>query len=229
MIKALIFDLDGTIADTEEAHFLAYRETLATYGIKITKHDFIHKWLKGDASAIKGVLKNWHKNSEKTKKEARRKKEKLYLKMISQTKIKALPGAKALIRKAKKSGLKVALASGSTQKEIKKVLKDLKIHDKFDLILGLDNIRRNKPAPEMFLLAAKKLRLKPEEILVIENAPNGLNGAKEAGMKCIVIPSSWTKELKYQSADLILKSLEEVTIDMVHKFGGYFDKSTYPH
>lgn len=215
MIKALIFDLDGTIADTEEAHFLAYRDILAKYSIKINKNDFIHKWLKGDASAIKKILKNKHiKNKEKRRKE----KEELYLKMVSKTKIKALPGAKSLISKAKKSGLKLALASGSTQKEIEKVLKDLKIYDKFDIILGLDDVKHNKPSGEMFFLAAKKLKLKPEKILVIENAPNGLNGAKKARMKCIVIPSFWTKKLKYPNADMILESLEEITMEMIHKF-----------
>ena len=117
----------------------------------------------------------------------------------------------------KKNKFKIALASSGTKKYINVVLAKFKIADYFDVIVSGDDIKRGKPDPEIFSVAVKKLGLKPEETLVLEDATNGIEAAKSAGCKCIAVINKMTPPQNYSKADLVINSLEEIDMGLVKK------------
>ncbi len=132
--------------------------------------------------------------------------------------IKFMPGAEELMQFLKEKGIKVALASGTRKATVLSHLKKLNCEDYFDAIVGGDEIKNGKPAPDIFLKAAALIGAKPEECIVFEDSANGIRSAVNAGMKCIGIPdvAKFTEEIK----DLLfaeLNNLSEAT-EVLNKY-----------
>jgi HAD superfamily hydrolase (TIGR01509 family) len=129
----------------------------------------------------------------------------------SLTKVKPMPGFHKLMSFLNKKTIKFALASSGTRAHIKTTLKAVNIENSFDAIVSGDEVHKSKPEPDIFLLAAKKLNLNPEECAVIEDAFSGIRAAKKAGMKAIGIyhKQPVTKQ-DLSEADAILDNLGEI-------------------
>jgi len=185
LITACIFDLDGVIVDTAHYHFLAWRKLAREFGYELTPTD--NERLKGVSrmTSLEIVLQLGGVTASQHEKELMANKKNTwfndYIERMAPEEI--FPGVKQLLRDLRSKGLKVGLASSS--KNAKTVIQVLHIQNEFDVIVDGTMITHSKPHPEIFLLAAQKLNVKPEECLVFEDAEAGVEAALAAGMKCV--------------------------------------------
>jgi len=189
VIKACIFDLDGVIVDTAHYHFLAWRRLGSELGIDITEKD--NEKLKGVSrmQSLQIILDMGHIDTAKDRKESLAdRKNAWFVEYIEAMKPDEIfPGVKSLIKDIRKKGIKVALASSS--KNAPRVIELLGIADLFDVVVDGSMIVDTKPDPEIFLLCAQQMNLKPKDCLVFEDAEAGVEAAIRAGMKCIGVGS----------------------------------------
>ena len=206
MIKAVILDMDGTIVDSEVLHFDAYSRVMDAFGKKITKDDYWRLWGTDTDMCERFVLEF---RLAITSEELLELKNKTF-REDSLPKIKTRHGLLELLKNLKKDGYLLAVASSSQAHEIKVVLENLKITRFFNQVASAESVKYGKPAPDIYLLAAKSLNVQPEDCLVLEDAPQGVLAAKSAGMKCFAIPSQEIKDQDFSKADKVLDNLEEV-------------------
>jgi len=207
-IKAAIFDLDGVIVDTAKYHYLAWKRLANELGFDFTIED--NEKLKGvsrkeslEILLIVGRMEN--KFSEKEKESLMDKKNRWYLEYInSLTKDELLPGARELINKLRKVGIKTGLATASKNAFL--ILEKVQIFNLFDAIVDGNKITKAKPDPEVFLACATELGAPPEECIVLEDAPAGIQAAKTAGM----IPIGVGKKEKLKEAKIVVESLSDM-------------------
>jgi len=208
--KAVIFDLDGVISDTQRLHFEVDVEVLKRKGI-----DFPFKRMNryagvSDREFFRELVFKKKKFSEKEmEKIIEMKYEILFKKMKGN--LKPIKGVIELIKRLKRNSFRLAVASSSPKKAVNFVLSSFKIKKYFDVILSREDVVKAKPDPEIYLKAAKLLKLKPEDCLVIEDSPSGIKAAKSAGMKCIAIATTLKKE-QLKQADKIINSFEELSL-----------------
>jgi beta-phosphoglucomutase len=189
MIQAIIFDLDGVIVDTAHYHFIAWQRLARELGVNFTEHE--NEQLKGVSrmQSLEIILSLGKiRLSEKEKEDLADKKNQWFVEYIQAMKPDEIfPGVKELLKTIRSKGMKVALASSS--KNADTVLTLLNIKDYFDTIVDGTMITHSKPDPEIFLLAANRLGMKPSECVVFEDAEAGVAAAVAAGMKCVGVGS----------------------------------------
>ena len=189
MIKGCIFDLDGVIVDTARYHFFAWQRLAKELGVQFSEQD--NEWLKGVSRmrSLEIILDLGSISMDEARKEKlAAKKNQWFVEYVNNMKPEEIfPGVRDLIATMKAKGLKVAVASSS--KNAKTVIRLINIENLFDAIVDGTMIVHTKPDPEIFLLAAAKLKLKPEECIVFEDAEAGVEAALAAGMKCVGIGS----------------------------------------
>jgi len=217
-IKAIIFDLDGVISDTQSEHFKVDVQILKELGF-----NFSLKKLKKYAGVADGFsyrkllkLKNGKEPSKEEITKILDKKYGILLKRFK-GKIRPIPGVKELIKKLKKYKFKLAIASSSQKRAINFVLSEFKLKKFFDAIVGQEDVKFTKPNPEVFLKAAKLLNEPPENCLVIEDAPAGIKGAKAAKMKCLAITTNFKKSF-LKEADKIINSFNDISIEEMSQY-----------
>jgi beta-phosphoglucomutase family hydrolase len=208
-LEAAVWDLDGVIADTAEYHYLAWRDALRKRGVDFSKKDFMPLFGQRHDTIIKFALGDGlpKKELEAITEEKQRD----YRRRVADN-IVPMPGAIALIRSLHEHGIKSAIASSAVPENIEIIIRGLGIEDCFQAIVHGMEVKEGKPSPQIFLLAAKKLKVKPGNCVVIEDAVAGVAAAKRAGMKCVAVTNSHPKEA-LKDADLIVDTLEKVGID----------------
>jgi HAD superfamily hydrolase (TIGR01509 family) len=205
-IAAVILDFDGTIVDTEtpifEAWLAAYRRRGRSLGLEEWQHalgthggfdPLAHlESLVGSALDREAVLREVKDAS-----------------ASGCERQPLLPGVEALLRQAQGLGLGRAVASSSSCGWVDGWLRRHGIRDLMDVVVGRDDVRKVKPDPELFLLAAERLGVAPERCLVFEDSPNGMRAALAAGMRCVAVPNALTRPLPRPEVDCVLDSLAE--------------------
>lgn len=185
-LKACIYDLDGVITDTAKYHYESWKWVADQIDYNLTEKQNLKLKGVGRKESLDKILK-WSgaRISEADKQDLLHKKNQMYLEHIDKmTPDEAFPGFREFNKKAKEAGVKVAVGSSSRNA--------IRIIDKLDLVLAFHAIvdggmtEHSKPEPDIFLLAAEKLQLPPENCLVIEDSQAGLTAAKKAGMKSIL-------------------------------------------
>jgi beta-phosphoglucomutase family hydrolase len=210
--KAVIFDMDGVIVESEDAHIKAEKQIMLKRGIKISS-DELHEYTGSTAHFMFTQLREKHELKDSVE-ALETEKEELLLKLI-QNDANPVKGVITLIKRLKLKRVKLAVASGSSRQIINYLLKKLEIAAMFDAIVGAEDVQQSKPAPDIFLAAAKRLSVEPEECVVIEDAYLGVRAAKKAGMKCVAYknPSSGNQDLS--EADAIIYSFLELKTDYI--------------
>ncbi|MFH1255755.1 MAG: HAD family phosphatase [Candidatus Diapherotrites archaeon] len=216
MIKAVIFDLDGVLIDSMEQHCKTELQPLHEMGVPATMEE-LHEFIGVPAGDFfKAMLKKYGKKGDPEKLLER----KYALMEFGAEKIPAFPGAIELVESLKSSGFLIAVGSSSRTFFVEKALAAIGLKEKIPVIASSSEVKQGKPAPDIFLLAAKKLSLEPKECVVIEDAIQGVNAAKAAGMKCIAVTNSFPAEkLKAAGAELVVKSLKQLSPKIIMGLG----------
>lgn len=221
-IEALIFDVDGTLADTEEAHRVAfnlaferyrlgwawapteYRELLTVTG---GKERMAHYIARLDVSAyerrrLSTMVPDIH--AEKTR---------FYSSFVADGAVPLRDGVAALLDQALEAGCRLAIASTTTAINIDALLQSTlgpRGLDMFSTIACGDQVRTKKPAPDIYQLALRGLGLPPEHAIAFEDSPNGLRAATGAGLRTVVTPTFWTEGGDFAAAAVVLPTLAEL-------------------
>ncbi len=211
--KAFIFDLDGVIVDTAKYHYKAWKKLANNLGFDFTVEQ--NELLKG-VSRVKSLeilLEIGQVSlSEKEKLKIMSEKNEHYLEYINLMGMdEILPGILSILQYLRIKNIPFAL--GSASKNARLILKQLNLLDLFDAIVDGNDVSKAKPNPEVFLIAAKKLKNKPKNCIVIEDAIAGIQAANKAKMVSVGIGD---KEILIES-DIVLKSTSELTIDLIEE------------
>lgn len=209
-IKAILFDFDGVIADTLTYHVQAWQKVFDEYKVEISPEDvFLLEGRMAEDICKLLAEKKGLSLDHATIKQITKQKRAIYNQI---TKATVYPSIKTLLEYLKTKFVKKALVTGSIIKNILPVVgKDFL--ENFDVIITGDQVTHNKPHPEPYLTAAEKLAVKPDECIVIENAPSGITAAKQAGMYCIAVKTTIQDEQYLREADLIVEDISKIPIE----------------
>jgi len=208
-LEAVIWDMDGVIADTAPYHFKAWQEVFQKRGINFTTEDFKHNFGQRNDSIIRYAIGENVSPDEVDV--IANEKEENYRQRVAQN-IKPLSGAIELIRALKEHGVKMAIASSAPVENIKLITRGLAVDNYFQVVVWGREVTEGKPSPQAFLLAAKRLEVEPRNCVVIEDAVAGVTAAKRAGMKCLAVTNTHP-EKSLMAADLVVDTLETISVD----------------
>ena len=211
-VDALIFDFDGLILDTEGPGFRAWTELYASHGCALPFDKYsacigtiggfdLHAYLEDQSGRSfdrleleKDCIARW-------------------LTLMNEQQ--PLPGIAACISSAKQRGIKLAIASSSTENWVTNNLRKFDLLEQFDAVCTRDYVTAVKPDPALYLLALERLGVEAGSAIAFEDSPPGILAAKRAGIFCIAIPNPLTKDLPLDLADRRLRSIEEFSLDDV--------------
>jgi beta-phosphoglucomutase len=225
MLRAIIFDCDGVIVDSEPHHFKAFYQILREEGIPFTKEEYFQKYLALDDKTCFETALAAHGRTYDNRilKDLIIRKMAVY-RELSQQELFLYPGVVEFIKKAQGS-YRLAIASGAFRGEIKFALDKAGLRPAFPVIVSAQDVRNSKPHPEAFLLALQLTNekhpmpsptIRPEECLVIEDSIHGVEGAHAAGMKCLAVSNSYPKAM-LAHAEMVAESLQDVAPNDLEK------------
>jgi len=204
--SAVIWDMDGVIADTGPFHFAAWRELVEGRGKHFTEADFQHSFGRRNDDILRYIFGTL---SPEEIEALGKKKEKIFRSKIKGS-ISLLPGALKLLGIQRRAGFGIALASSAPIENVEFILSSLGIEEYFTCVISGGDVTKGKPDPEVFLLAAQGIGIAPGRCIVIEDAIAGVAAAKAAGMKCIAVTNSHPQEA-LAKADLVTDNLEKIS------------------
>ena len=210
MIRALVFDFDGLILETETPIFQSWQELYQEHGLELG----LDQWLANVGTAeetfdpMTSLEQRLGRSLDQASILSRRRRRELELIHCQHI----LPGVRETLESARKMRLKVGLASSSPCEWVVGHLERLGLIGYFDAIAASDDVARTKPDPALYRTAVEWLGVAPNEAVAFEDSLNGLIAAKRAGLYCVVIPNALTQQLDLNEADIRLGSLEEMTL-----------------
>lgn len=214
--KAVIWDMDGVIADTALFHLEAWQEAFRKRGVNFTREDFERSFGQRNDAIIRDALGEGVSQIEmdviSLEKEAG------FRRRIAQN-LRPLPGAISLIKLLAGHGFRLALASSAPKENIQLIIRGLGIKRCFQSIVSAEDVTEGKPNPQVFLLAAQKLGVEPKDCVVIEDAIAGVAAAGRAGMRCLAVTNTHPRE-SLAEADLVVDTLEAVSMSDIERLLG---------
>lgn len=213
MIRALIFDFDGLILDTELPAFLSWQEIYQEYGCCLPLSTWATCIGTSDAPEAVDALDYLEAQLRRPvdRQAVRSKRQQRQMELVKTQTI--LPGVENYIADAKRLGLKLALASSSSRDWLTQHLSRLGLRQHFDCIKCADDVRHTKPAPELYHAVLDALGVRADEAIALEDSPNGILAARRAGIFCVAVPNSLTQHLSLDQADLRLASLADLALE----------------
>lgn len=210
MIKAIIFDMDGVIIDSEPFHFESDQLTMKSFGIDVS-HEELNKYV-GVANPIMWAELKEKYNLASSVDQLLEKQDYYINFLMGNRQLEPVDGIPELLAEAKKAGMKIGLASSSGRSFIEMILAKLGIIHYFEVIVSGEEVKNSKPAPDIFLKAAEKLKVSPKDCLVIEDSQHGVKAAIVAGMICIGFdnPNSGVQDLS--PAHTVVSSITQIDL-----------------
>ncbi|MGH9309898.1 MAG: HAD family hydrolase [Vicinamibacterales bacterium] len=206
----VLWDLDGTLVDSAELHWLSWRDTLAGAGFDITYQQFLDSfgqkndrilpgWLGADTPAERMLEIGDAKEAE-------------YRRLARERGLTPLPGAADWVARLRAGGWRQAIASSAPRQNVEAMLEALGVREAIDAVVGAEDVTAGKPDPQVFLAAAAKLGLPPGRCVVVEDAAVGVEAARRAGIKSIGVSRTLALE-----ADLVVASLSDLPSDAFNR------------
>ncbi len=211
--KAIAFDFDGLIVDTEVPEYEAWLNIFRSYGVDLP----LSVW----APHIGGGNENFNiydhleeltgKPFDRDEIRTRRRAEfaELFKDAVP------LPGVEDYIAAARERGMRIGIASSSPRRWVDPKLEQLGLEDTFDTVVCSDDVGSSKPNPASYLKAIADLGVTPDEAFALEDSPTGVQGAKNAGLLCVAVPGTLTRDRSYDHADMRLDSLADISLDQL--------------
>ncbi len=210
-VRALIFDFDGTIIDTESAVYETWRELYAGHG-----HDLpLEVWSqlvgtdyseaydpRRDLETLTGKTFDWDAWEDERRERS----------FEIASRMQPLPGVIERLAEAAALGLPAAIASSSPHRWVSALIEGLGLRERFHHLTTVDDTGRVKPDPSLFLHAIQRLGVKADEALIIEDSLNGLRAAQAAGIRCLIVPGPTTRHLDFTGAWRVADSLDDISI-----------------
>jgi putative hydrolase of the HAD superfamily len=210
MIKAVIFDFDGLIVDTETPLYQAYYQVFQEHGVELPvdvwssflgtgldPYDYLRERLKAPVHLppIEAKVQEHHD-------------------MLMQ-KQQLRPGVEAYLRTAKRLRLKIGLASSAQRIWVEGYVRKFHLFHYFDCILTGNNMTKAKPAPDVYQLTLRHLGVSPAQAIAFEDSLHGMNAAKSAGLRCVIVPNPVTQHLSFEGCDLRIDSMADVPLEEI--------------
>ena len=205
--KAVIFDFDNVVVDSEPFHYEAYAAVFAAHGHTIDRDDYWLEWTSKGGGAAKEI-RRYGLDLDPAAIQAE--KDPIYAAFCRNGSVAPFPEAIETARLLRGAGFLVAIASGSYRSDIEAILEANDARDLFAAIVGKDGIARYKPDPETYIAACAELRLAPSACVAVEDAEKGVKSARAAGMKVILVETAITRGLSIGGADLSLSGVAEL-------------------
>lgn len=223
VLRAIIFDLDGVLIDSEPLHFAAFNKTLSSDGEPLTNEAYRERFLALDD---KGAFIRFFADANKPLaigklNELMKKKSEIYLELVASEGVLPYPSVPDFVREAA-GRYPLAVATGSRRHEAELLLESAGLRTFFEALVSSDDVKCGKPNPESYLKAVEFLNLtgkrplpiKPEECVVIEDSKQGIESAHSAGMKCIAVSTSFPA-FELSGADLVVGGISSLRISQV--------------
>jgi HAD superfamily hydrolase (TIGR01509 family) len=206
MIQSVLWDLDGTLVDSEQYHWLAWRDSMAAEGVALTHAEFLKTFgLRNDA-----IVPQWIPNATPDRIERIAvAKEQLYRRLVRDGGLDPLPGARHWTERLARDGWLQAIASSAPRENVDAVLAVIGLAPCFQAIVSAEDVTLGKPDPQVFLTAAARLGSAPGQSVVVEDAPAGVEAARRAGMRSIGV----RRDGSPLPADLAVSSLTDLPPD----------------
>jgi len=202
VVRAVLWDMDGTLIDSEEFHWIAWRDTMAQEGVAITHEQFLSSFGQRNDSIIPRWL-GAASSSERVERIGNAK-EDLYRDLIRRNGISPLPGVASWVHRLHEQGWLQAIASAAPRCNIEVILEALAAAPCFQGIVSAEDVSRGKPDPEVYLTAALLVGASPDRCIVVEDADAGIDGARRAGMRSIGV----SRNNRHLGADVVVQSLD---------------------
>ena len=205
--RAALWDMDGTLLDSAEYHWLTWRDVLAEERFELTRERFAESFGRRNDDTLRDYFGQDFPQSEVERisdiKEAR------YREMVRANGVEPLPGVRRWLKRLKTEGWRQAVASSAMLLNVEAILDALDIKEYFGAIVSAEDVRHGKPDPEIFFVAAERLAVRPACCVVIEDSPAGIEAARRAGMRTIGVLSSQDA----LQADRVVRTLDELPDD----------------
>jgi len=203
MAGAVLWDLDGTLVDSEEYHWISWRDTMAEEAAPVTRAQFLETFgLRNDE-----ILPAWlgpGATAERIQRVSDAK-EVLYRELVRSGDLRPLPGAAEWVHRLGEQGWRQAIASSAPRENVDVVLEALGLARRFDAVVSAEDVTAGKPDPQVFLKAAQRLGIAPARCVVVEDSAAGVEGARRAGMRSIGVSRNGRL-----AADLGVRSLADL-------------------
>ena len=214
-VRAVIWDMDGVIVNTGPYHCQSWQYVFKKQGLKFTEEDFQHIFGQRNDTIIRKTI---GRDLTPAEVDAMAKDKEEYFRELVKPNLKPFPGVINLLKTLKDNGIAAAIASSAPMENIRLILGGLGIEGYFQAIVFGREVSEGKPSPQVFLLAAQKLGIEPQNCIGIEDAVAGVTAVKRAGMPCIAVTNTHPAKSLVE-ADWVVDSLEKVSLkELIHLF-----------
>ena len=208
-IQAVIFDMDGVLTDSEPLINAAAVAMFQEIGLEVRPEDFIPFIGTGENRYLGGVAEKYCFPIEISS--AKKRTYEIYLE-LAPAQLRSFPGAQRMVALCREAGLKVAVASSADRIKVTANLKIIGLPpESWDTVISGNDVQHKKPAPDIFLAAAARLQIAPSYCTVVEDTAHGIQAAKAAGMRCVVLTQTFPAEA-LPGADVLRPTLDEIEL-----------------
>jgi HAD superfamily hydrolase (TIGR01509 family) len=208
-IRAVIFDMDGVLTDSEPLICAAAVAMFREKGLEVQPEDFRPFVGTGENRYLGGVAEEYGLSLDILA--AKKRTYEIYLDLVPQH-LQAFPGAQDLVHACRRAGLKTVLASSADAIKISANLRKIGLPpEEWDAIVTGEDVERRKPEPDIFLAAARRLSMQPGQCVAVEDAVNGIQAAKAAGMRCVAVAQTFPA-VRLHDADLVRNSVADLNL-----------------
>lgn len=205
---AVCFDHDGTLVDSEPIHYRLWRDVLAPHGVALTESQYQERYAGVPTLANAQDLVARH-DLAVTADTLARDKLGAMSEFVTQAAFPLLPDVPVAIARLRECGLRLAVVTGTARVSVEATLREHALACHFETVVAAEDVVRNKPAPEGYLLAVRRLRLTPAQCVAIEDTEHGVNAAHAAGVACVAVPTAMSRHHDFSRADATFDTLPQ--------------------